>query len=45
MLLRFFERCALSGLLALLPAGVALSQSASADQAISANDLALCSSR
>jgi hypothetical protein len=40
MLLRFFERCALSGLLALLPAGVALSQSASADQAISANDLA-----
>lgn len=40
MSLRFFGRCALTGLLALSPVGAAFGQSAPADRAISANDLA-----
>src|SRR3984893_13250728 len=40
MLLRFLARCALTGLLALLLAVAAFSQSASVDRATSANDLA-----
>lgn len=39
MSFRFLERCALSGLLALLPIRIAFSQSPSARPAISANDL------
>ena len=39
MSLRFLERCAVPGLLALLPIGAAFSQSTSARPAISANDL------
>jgi hypothetical protein len=40
MSLGFLGRCALTGLVALLPAGATFCQSASADEAISANDLA-----
>jgi hypothetical protein len=40
MSLYFLGRCAVTGWLALLPTGVAFCQSASADRAISANDLA-----
>src|SRR6202023_3602506 len=40
MLLRFLARCALTGLLALLLAVAAFSQSAYVDRATSANDLA-----
>ena len=40
MLLHFLGNCALAGLLALLPFGLALSQSAPSDRLISANDLA-----
>ena len=40
MSLRFLGRCALAGLIALLPIGAAFSQSASGGPAISANDLA-----
>lgn len=39
MSLRFLKKCALTGLTALLPAGVSFGQSGYVDQTISANDL------